>query len=84
MTDAPRSDTPTLIAAMQALSRDVESGDGVANAAIAEAAGRLEALSATVTALLGEIRHTTPLPVDCPGCATIARYRHLVLAKDKW
>lgn len=40
----PRSDTPTLIAAMWILSRDIQSEDGVANAAIAEAAMRLEEL----------------------------------------
>lgn len=37
-----RSSTPTLIAAMRILARDIQSGDGVANAAIAEAADRLE------------------------------------------
>ncbi len=36
-----RTDTETLIEAMKILSRDIESGDGVANAAIAEAAERL-------------------------------------------
>lgn len=37
-----RSATETLIAAMRILARDIQSGDGVANAAIAEAADRLE------------------------------------------
>ena len=36
-----RTDTETLIAAMRILSQDVESNDGVANAAIAEAADRM-------------------------------------------
>jgi hypothetical protein len=39
-----RSDTKTLIAAMEYLSHDIESSDGVANAAIAEAAQRLQEL----------------------------------------
>ncbi len=38
----PRSSTPTLISAMRALARDIDSPDGVANAAILEAAERLE------------------------------------------
>lgn len=37
-----KSSTPTLIAALRILARDIQSGDGVANAAIAEAADRLE------------------------------------------
>lgn len=36
-----KSSTETLIAAMRILARDIQSGDGVANAAIAEAADRL-------------------------------------------
>ena len=40
----PRTSTPTLIAAMRALASDVESSDGVANAAILEAAERLAEL----------------------------------------
>lgn len=40
------TDTTTLIEAMRILSREIESGDGVANAAIAEAADRLEELQA--------------------------------------
>ena len=37
-----RTDTKTLIAAMRILSQDIESNDGIANAAIAEAADRME------------------------------------------
>lgn len=40
----PRSDTKTIIMAMKYLSEDIESTDGIANAAIAEAAQRLEEL----------------------------------------
>lgn len=36
-----KTDTETLIAAMKILARDIQSCDGVANAAIAEAADRL-------------------------------------------
>jgi hypothetical protein len=41
-----KTQTDVLIAAMRILARDVESGDGVANAAIAEAADRLKELDA--------------------------------------
>ena len=41
-----KSSTETLIAAMRVLARDIQSGDGVANAAISEAADRLEELQA--------------------------------------
>jgi len=40
----PRSDTKTIISAMEYLSHDIYSNDGVANAAIAEAAERLREL----------------------------------------
>lgn len=39
-----KSDTKTLIAAMRILAEDIQSEDGVANSAIAEAANRLEEL----------------------------------------
>ena len=37
-----KTDTKTLIDALRILARDIDSEDGVANAAIAEAADRLE------------------------------------------
>jgi hypothetical protein len=40
-----KSDTQTLIDALRILARDIESGDSVANACIAEAADRLEELT---------------------------------------
>ena len=43
-----KSSTETLIAAMRILARDIESGDGVANVAIAEAADRLAELQSHV------------------------------------
>jgi len=39
-----RTPTPVIISALRILARDIESGDGVANATIAEAADRLEEL----------------------------------------
>ena len=46
-----RSTTETLISALRVLARDIQSGDGIANAAIAEAAGRLEEQEAKIVRL---------------------------------
>jgi len=46
-----RTDTATLIQAMRILARDIQSDDGVANAAIAEAADRMEQQAATIAKL---------------------------------
>jgi hypothetical protein len=43
-----RTDTQTIIAAMRHLAATVQSGDGVANAAIAEAADRLHEMQSTI------------------------------------
>jgi predicted nuclease with TOPRIM domain len=42
---APRTDTEILATALDILARDIQSGDGVANAAIEEAAQRLRELA---------------------------------------
>ena len=44
-----RTRTPILISAMRLLARDIQSEDGVANAAIAEAADRLEEFQEALT-----------------------------------
>jgi sirohydrochlorin ferrochelatase len=65
-----KTPTQTLAAALRILAKDIESPDGVANAAIAEAAERLEELTAQVEVLrraLTDIRHS---PDD--HCAEIA------------
>jgi hypothetical protein len=46
-----RSSTETLIAALRILARDIQSGDGVANAAILEAADRMEEMAAEIKLL---------------------------------
>jgi len=49
----PRSSTTTIIAAMRALARDIESPDRVANAAILEAAERLYEMHGLLVAVEG-------------------------------
>jgi hypothetical protein len=46
-----KSSTSTLIKALEILSKEIQSEDGVANAAIAEAADRLKLLNNTVIEL---------------------------------
>ena len=50
-----KTSTETLIAAMRILVEDIQSDDGVVNAAIAEAADRLEELKAEVDRLNADI-----------------------------
>ena len=67
-TSATRSTTETLIAALRVLSRDIQSEDGLANAAIAEAADRLQELL-TMTRGLVEIMERSDIeefPVTAP------------------
>lgn len=49
-----RTDDKTLIAALRALARDIRSADGVANAAISEAADRMEDLLGALNRLTRE------------------------------
>jgi hypothetical protein len=51
-----RTDPQTIIAAMRHLAATIQSDDGVANAAIAEAADRLDEMEADKTAILAELR----------------------------
>jgi len=51
-----RTDTQTIIAVMRHLAATIQSDDGVANAAIAEAADRLEELANQEAAILAELR----------------------------
>jgi hypothetical protein len=71
-----KTDTPTLIKALRVLAQDIQSGDGVANAAIAEAADRLEEFSTTTVfdfIRSGQLRDTDAIfdrmghPIDSAG-----------------
>ena len=52
-----KTETEILASAMDILARDIESNDGVANAAIAEAAERLRELNKAILETLEENRH---------------------------
>lgn len=66
-----KTDTKPLIAALRVLASDIESNDGVSNAAIAEAADRLEEMQSIRELLLSDefmVAFTkafmdTPLPI---------------------
>lgn len=59
----PPSSTPAIISALRILARDISSEDGIANAAIAEAADRLEEIDSDLTA----IRAAAIRLRDCKG-----------------
>ena len=67
------TDTKTLASAMRVLSAEVESEDGIANSAIAEAADRLDELAAIALELLKSARCEQSLPEGCPRCALSVR-----------
>lgn len=61
-----RTDTTILIQAMRHLANDIQSEDGVANAAIAEASYRLEELQSINAKLLDALKNLYYVPNDCP------------------
>ncbi len=68
-----KTDTETLVKALRILAVDIQSGDGIANAAIAEAADRLDELAAISMDLLKSTRCEQSLPDRCPRCAISVR-----------
>ena len=76
----PRTRTPILISAMRLLARDIESEDGVANAAIAEAGNRLADLEEELersNKFLEDARAAFKAKVDVLE-ADLDRYRKMV------
>jgi hypothetical protein len=57
MSKTPRTDTLTLASAMDVLAREIQSHDGVANAAIAEAAQRLREVGVRELVQQARINH---------------------------
>jgi len=68
-----KTDTETLVKALRILAVEIQSGDGIANAAIVEAADRLDELAAIALELLKSTRCEQSLPEGCPRCAISAR-----------
>jgi hypothetical protein len=71
------TDTKTLASAMRALSAQIESDDGIANAAIFEAAQRIDDLSALAKEMAGMLAHDTALPAGFQACAMQKRLAEL-------
>lgn len=68
-----KTDTETLVKALRVLAVEIQSGDGIANAAIEEAAQRIDELAAISLLLLKETSCEQSLPEGCPRCALSAR-----------
>ena len=71
------TDTKTLASAMRVLSAEVESEDGIANAAIAEAAQRIDDLGALAKEMAGMLAHDRALQDGCKACAMQKRLAEL-------
>lgn len=68
-----KTDNKTLVEAMLVLSAEIQSGDGVANAAIAEAADRINELAEIALELLAHTSCEQSLPAGCPRCELSGR-----------
>jgi hypothetical protein len=66
MSDTPRSSTDTLIRAVRILAHGIQTDDGVANAALFEAADRLEELKKQNDEML-ELLHDVRWEVEASG-----------------
>jgi|GEM_PF-5255352 len=68
-----KTSNSNLSGAMRLLAASIKSDDGVANAAIYEAAQRLDDLAAIALEMLSMLPHRTAMPEGCPTCAIKAR-----------
>lgn len=68
-----KTSNATLAGAMRVLAGSIESDDGVANAAIFEAAQRLDDLAAIALEMLAMLPHRTAMPEGCATCAIQSR-----------
>ena len=71
------TDTKKLAGAMRTLSVQIESEDGIANAAIAEAAQRIDDLSELAKEMAGMLAHDRALSDGCKACAMKVRLAEL-------
>ena len=75
----PHTRTPILVSAMRLLAQEIQSEDGVANAAIAEAADRLEEMEGGLAAAQARIQ---VLEMQAPGYAELERERIIRLINE--
>jgi len=68
-----KTDNATMADAMRLLAASIKSDDGVSNAAIYDAAQRLDDLAAIALEMLSMLPHRTAMPEGCPTCAIKAR-----------
>jgi len=68
-----KTDTETLVKALRILAVEIQSGDGIAKAAIKEAAQRIDELAAISLLLLKETSCEQSLPSGCARCALSVR-----------
>ena len=68
-----KTDNATMADAMRFLAASIKSDDGVVNAAIYDAAQRLEDLASIALEMLAMLPHRTAMPEGCPTCAIKAR-----------
>ena len=75
-----KTDNATMADAMRLLAASIKSDDGVANAAIYDAAQRLEDLASIALEMLAMLPHRTAMPEGCPTCAIQARLAEMGIA----
>lgn len=78
-----RTDTPTLIEALRILAAEIQSGDGVANACIAEGANRLEELGRVVADVAASSDHAQRIRESCArgGIDAVSHYTRPMAAR---
>ena len=74
------TDTKTLAGTMRTLSVQIESEDGIANAAISEAAQLIDDLAELAKEMAGMLAHDRALPDGCKACAMQKRLAELGVA----
>jgi hypothetical protein len=72
-----KTDTKTLASAMRILAIEIESEDGIAKAAIAEAAQRIDDLADLAAEMAGMLAHDRALQDGCKACAMQKRLADL-------
>ena len=72
-----KTDTETLVKALRILAVEIQSGDGIAKAAIFEAAQRIDDLADLAAEMAGMLAHDRALQDGCKACAMQRRLAEL-------